>query len=64
MYRHVPVRSVRLPLVPLVRNEKESRRRGATHIMYLCVYLDCRQPTGRGKERGRQTSFVCVPQVL
>ena len=49
MYKHVPVSSGRSPLVPVVRNEKESRHRDATHIMYICVYLDCRQPTGTRK---------------
>jgi hypothetical protein len=63
MYKHVPVSSGRSPLVPVVRNEKESRHRDATHIMYICVYLDCRQPTGTRK--GETNKFrVCTLRYL
>jgi hypothetical protein len=64
MYKHVPVSSGRLPLVPVVRNEKESRHRDATHIMYICVYLDCRQPRS-GTRKGETNKFrVCTSNVL
>jgi hypothetical protein len=64
MYRHVPVSSGRLPLVPVVRNEKGSRRVGTPRTSCTSVYtwIAVSPPA---EERGdKQVSRVCNLHVL
>jgi hypothetical protein len=59
MYKHVPVSSGRLPLVPVVRNEKESRHRDATHIMYIYLCI-LGLPSAHRHTKGGNKQVSCV----